>query len=487
VSTYIRTRQSSLSEHGTLNTEHILTDYQNSVIATLTPTPTLYAYSPFGKLRYTNSEGTPQPLGWLGRQYDSETGNNYLINRYYSSDRGNFLSPDQYEYVNNAIPFTFNLYQYGYANPLRYEDRDGLAAYVVNARNKDADGNYVNEWLDFAYEVDGVHVADGEVEPIGVHLNDIPTPKTQSLEFLLKDDVLVFVHGFNVNEDEAIWGWTIKNYNRLRAAGFKGDMVVLSWEGDEGSVLHFQRNVKNADQAARNFARLIQRIRLAKPNARVNVGGHSLGVRVILSGLKYAEDNIGLPFNINSLVSMQAAVDWRDVTVGARYHDFGNQNPYHWYNLSSPADQKILGMAYGASEVSQSILKSSPYRLLNGILGIDLSGIMATLKNPVLGLFCGMDWAVNKGALGTMEHQHPKLGPYYNGYYGGNFPSDFRLIDTEQFGINDHSAMKNNVYRKPGIGEKYPANITAAQKVPVADFWSIYAEIINSRFGGTSP
>jgi len=118
--------QSSLSEHGTLNTEHILTDYQNSVIATLTPTPTLYAYSPFGKLRYTSSEGTPQPLGWLGRQYDSETGNNYLINRYYSSDRGNFLSPDQYEYVNNAIPFTFNLYQYGYANPLVNVDPEGL-------------------------------------------------------------------------------------------------------------------------------------------------------------------------------------------------------------------------------------------------------------------------------------------------------------------------------------------------------------------------
>ena len=96
------------------------------MIATLTPTPTLYAYSPFGKLRYTNSEGTPQPLGWLGRQYDSETGNNYLINRYYSSDRGNFLSPDQYEYVNNAIPFTFNLYQYGYANPLVNVDPEGL-------------------------------------------------------------------------------------------------------------------------------------------------------------------------------------------------------------------------------------------------------------------------------------------------------------------------------------------------------------------------
>jgi len=32
----------------------------------------------------------------------------------------------RYQYVSDTIPFTFNLYQYAYANPLRYTDADGL-------------------------------------------------------------------------------------------------------------------------------------------------------------------------------------------------------------------------------------------------------------------------------------------------------------------------------------------------------------------------
>jgi len=106
--------------------ESVVTDYQNSVIAALTPAPTLFAYDPFGKVRYQSNSDSPQGLGWLGRQFDSETGNHYLINRYYNADRGSFLSPDQYQYVNNATPFTFNLYQYGYANPMTYTDLEGL-------------------------------------------------------------------------------------------------------------------------------------------------------------------------------------------------------------------------------------------------------------------------------------------------------------------------------------------------------------------------
>ena len=100
---------------------------------------------------------------------------------------------------------------------------------------------------------------------------------------------------------------------------------------------------------------------------------------------------------------------------------------------------------------------------------------MATLKNPVLGLFYGRDWAVNKGALGTMEQPHPKLDPYYNGYYGGNFPSSFRLIGTEQMGINAHSAMVDNVYRFPIFEtEKEKQDFMRERRneaVPVEGFW----------------
>jgi RHS repeat-associated protein len=70
----------------------------------------------------------------LGRQYDSETGNNYLINRYYNTGNARFLSPDRYQYVQDAIPFTSNLYQYGYANPLVNVDPEGLESTNIDGQ-----------------------------------------------------------------------------------------------------------------------------------------------------------------------------------------------------------------------------------------------------------------------------------------------------------------------------------------------------------------
>ncbi|NOY23066.1 MAG: RHS repeat-associated core domain-containing protein [Acidobacteria bacterium] len=114
--------------NATGSSEPVVTDYQNSVCASVSASDgalTLFAYDPFGKVRYqSNSDITPG-LGWLSRQFDKETGNNYLINRYYNADTARFLSPDQYQYVDPAIPFTWNLYQYAFANPLVNVDPEG--------------------------------------------------------------------------------------------------------------------------------------------------------------------------------------------------------------------------------------------------------------------------------------------------------------------------------------------------------------------------
>ena len=197
--------------------------------------------------------------------------------------------------------------------------------------------------------------------------------------------------------------------------------------------------------------------------------------------MKFAENNLGLTLKVNNLITIQAAVDWRDVTVGGKYHDFGAQNPRHWYNLSSSKDLGILGLAYGASRVSQSVLEETPLRFVQGIIGKDISGTMAVLSNPTISLVNGLNWMMNKGALGSMNQPNPNLDPYYNGYFGGNFPSFFRLIGTEEMGINAHSAMADNAYERPTAGQGYRESIRPEQRKPVSSFWDFLVGINNGH------
>ncbi|RKX23424.1 MAG: hypothetical protein DRP47_12805, partial [Candidatus Zixiibacteriota bacterium] len=102
-------------------------DMQRSVIGIVSngQLQQAYSYTPYGKTDYTKNTNMPSTIQYLSRQYDTETGDYYLIIRYYNADRGTFNSPDQYQYVDSTIPFTWNLYQYGYSNPLVNMDPEG--------------------------------------------------------------------------------------------------------------------------------------------------------------------------------------------------------------------------------------------------------------------------------------------------------------------------------------------------------------------------
>jgi len=114
-------------------------DMQRSVIGIVSngELQQAYSYTPYGKTDYTKNTYMPSTIQYLSRQYDTETGDYYLINRYYNAATGRFLSPDKYKYVNTATPFTWNLYQYAFSNPLRYTDPEGnipLQAWVRGHR-----------------------------------------------------------------------------------------------------------------------------------------------------------------------------------------------------------------------------------------------------------------------------------------------------------------------------------------------------------------
>ena len=106
---------------------------------------------PFGDGLACNGN-IPDPHRFTGKERDSESGNDYFGARYYGSSMGRFLSPDpsQLYFADLTNPQSFNLYSYGYNNPLTdidpsgmdacaYDNGDGTSA-IVNA----ADGGAVN-------------------------------------------------------------------------------------------------------------------------------------------------------------------------------------------------------------------------------------------------------------------------------------------------------------------------------------------------------
>jgi len=110
-------------------------------------------YLPFGEELFTGTGGRTTAQGYVTdgvrqkftqKERDVETGLDYFLARYHSSTQGRFTSPDEftggpdelYDFVDDAAdnptfyadlanPQSLNKYQYGYNNPLRYNDPDG--------------------------------------------------------------------------------------------------------------------------------------------------------------------------------------------------------------------------------------------------------------------------------------------------------------------------------------------------------------------------
>jgi len=100
-------------------------------------------YYPFGGERAVVNND-PNPYKFTGKERDTESGLDFFIARYYSSQQGRFLSPDEFTggpvdafssndpvppgplpYTTISNPQSLNKYAYTYNNPLNYIDLDG--------------------------------------------------------------------------------------------------------------------------------------------------------------------------------------------------------------------------------------------------------------------------------------------------------------------------------------------------------------------------
>jgi hypothetical protein len=332
-----------------------------------------------------------------------------------------------------------------------YWDADGLAAYIVFARGRDKNGDFIYEWVDLL--IDARRDSQGNIVRFMINdqgftngrklsglkdrgraidffmadsssvLKD-PTPKNTPLNKLLQDDIVVFAHGYNVDTSSAKLNWTAEMYKRLVDAGYEGDLVVVSWLGNEplfgknkkagksGSALdinYFERNVENANNAGRTFAEILDEIRTAKPNAKINTAAHSLGNRTMLSGLQFAMD-ANMNLCIHNVLHAEAAVDgnvyYQKQKLLHIEGEFSEVPKYvdDIYNFTSRKDQ-VLRLAYGSN------------------------------RNIRRGYFI---WPIQPWRRAALGLKSPKNK--------NRLPKNFHSIPTQNMGIIGHSAMIEEDY-----------------------------------------
>ena len=118
-------------KHGNIVTSY-LKDYHGNVIGTADSTGRL-DYDAYGN--QVQGE-TPDPFGYCGEYYDSETGLIYLRNRYYEPSMGRFITED-------PIKYGTNWYIYANNNPIKFLDPLGMAPTTMEAAEMAA---HIYDW-----------------------------------------------------------------------------------------------------------------------------------------------------------------------------------------------------------------------------------------------------------------------------------------------------------------------------------------------------
>lgn len=87
-----------------------------------------YGYDEFGNDLYQN-QGTDQPFGYTGYQFDTVAGTYFAQIREYAPGNGGFISKDSDQFLHLEIPQSLNQYSYCFQNPILYVDPLGTDVY----------------------------------------------------------------------------------------------------------------------------------------------------------------------------------------------------------------------------------------------------------------------------------------------------------------------------------------------------------------------
>ncbi|MBQ2628473.1 MAG: hypothetical protein IJG13_02220, partial [Kiritimatiellae bacterium] len=139
---------------------------------------------------------------------------------------------------------------------------------------------------------------------------------------------VVFVHGYNMEEDVETPLWAQNVFKKLWWAGLDRGFIAVQWNGDRGQVFgtltpNYYGNVQNAFQTASALAGAMQSVQGPKWFI-----AHSLGNMLVSAAIQ----DYGMPhekyFMLNAAIAMEAL----DPTNGITQESHDNMTPHAWTN-----------------------------------------------------------------------------------------------------------------------------------------------------------
>jgi alpha-tubulin suppressor-like RCC1 family protein len=147
---------------------------------------------------------------------------------------------------------------------------------------------------------------------------------------ITSDKTFVFVHGYNVNPDQAR-GWNAQMFKSMWWSGSRAKFYGITWHGSESQVhdlvtVNYHLNVDNAFATARPLANVINNL-----GRNVTVVAHSLGNLVVASAIHDWGASVNNLFMVDSAIAIEA-FDGESVPEPLMAHE-------DWYQSNRSVDQ----------------------------------------------------------------------------------------------------------------------------------------------------
>ena len=305
------------------------------------------------------------------------------------------------------------------------------------------------------------------------------------------DKNFVFLHGYNVNTDQAR-GWDADIYKRMYWSGSHAKFWAVTWEAADSQVanavtINLQTNIVNAF----NTAPLLNTFLNSLSGTNV-VAAHSLGNMLVLSTLNdYGNQSINTYFMIDAAVAIEAidssAESNPDMYPSAWMNYNGNLWASDWYGLFSANDYRSSltwrsrlanfqnASVYNFYSSGEEVLRDYPTDPPTNLLAI-AKGQFVSLMEGLTGEYT---WAWQEKCKGLMSSllNNSILSSDHGGW---QFNTNYASLTITQANALQRSQLQTNAFFNFGSpsGSFFPFNSDLALETSSG---SSYAQVNRNR------